>query len=74
MAHSYRLEGCLTRHIPHEIMLNANLRQKGNFIGVFLARHVVGTHAHHQEHYMLSCSIWFLHRDFGWVVVLIAAA
>ena len=31
----------------------------GNFIGVFLARHVSGTYAHHQEHNMLSCSIWF---------------
>jgi len=33
--------------------------QLGNFIDVFLARHVSGTYAHHQEHYMLSCSIWF---------------
>jgi len=33
--------------------------QRGNFIDVFLARHVSGTYAHHQEHYMLSCSIWF---------------
>ena len=33
--------------------------QLGNFIGVFLARHVSGTYAHHQEHWMLSCSIWF---------------
>jgi len=33
--------------------------QQGNFIDVFLARHVSGTYAHHQEHYMLSCSIWF---------------
>jgi len=33
--------------------------QKGNFIDVFLARHVSGTYAHHQEHQMLSCSIWF---------------
>jgi len=31
--------------------------QLGNFIDVFLARHVSGTYAHHQEHYMLSCSI-----------------
>jgi len=29
--------------------------QLGNFIDVFLARHVSGTYAHHQEHY----SIWF---------------
>jgi len=33
--------------------------QLGNFIDVFLARHVSGTYAHHQEHYMLSCSVWF---------------
>jgi len=33
--------------------------QLGNFIDVFLARHVSGTYAHHQEHEMLSCSIWF---------------
>ena len=31
----------------------------GNFVDVFLARHVSGTYAHHQEHWMLSCSIWF---------------
>jgi len=24
--------------------------QQGNFNGVFLARHVSGTYAHHQEH------------------------
>jgi len=33
--------------------------QKGNFINVFLARHILGTYAHHQEHQTLSCSIWF---------------
>ena len=33
--------------------------QQGNFIYVFLARHVSGIYAHHQEHQMLSCSIWF---------------
>ena len=35
--------------------------QQGNFIDVrvFLARHVSGAYAHHQEHQMLSCSIWF---------------
>jgi len=44
---------------PHEITLNANLMQQANFIKVFLARHVSGTYAHHQEHWMLSCSIWF---------------
>ena len=46
-------------HLPHEITWNANLMQQGNFIDVFLARHVSGTYAHHQEHWMLSCSIWF---------------
>jgi len=33
--------------------------QLGNFIDVFLARRVSGTYALHQEHWMLSCSIWF---------------
>jgi len=33
-----------------EIMRNANLMQQGNFIDVFLARHISGTYAHHQEH------------------------
>jgi len=33
--------------------------QQGNFIDVFLARHVSGTYAHHQEYQMLSYSIWF---------------
>jgi len=33
--------------------------QQGNFIDVFLAPHVSGTYAHHQEHWMLSCSVWF---------------
>ena len=37
---SSRAEGCLTVHLPHEIKWNANLMQKGNFIDVFLARHV----------------------------------
>ena len=53
------LEGCLTMHLPHEIKWNANLMQLGNFIDVFLARHVLGTYSHHQEHQMLSCSVWF---------------
>jgi len=44
------VEGCLTGHLPHEIKRNANLMQIGNFIDVFLARHVSGTYAHHQEH------------------------
>jgi hypothetical protein len=46
-------------HLPHEIILIANLMQQGNFINVFLARHVSGTYAHHQEYQTLSCSIWF---------------
>jgi len=33
--------------------------QLGNFIDVFSAQHVSGTYAYHQEHHMLSCSIWF---------------
>ena len=33
--------------------------QLSNFIDVFLARHVSGTYAHHQEHQTLSCGIWF---------------
>jgi len=40
--------------------------QEGNFINVFLARHALGTYAHHQEHWMLSCSIWFSAPSF-WV-------
>ena len=42
-------EGCLTVHPPHEIKLNANLIQLGNFIDVFLARTVSGIYVHHQE-------------------------
>jgi hypothetical protein len=33
--------------------------QLGNFIDVFLARHVSGTYAHHQEQWMFSCSVCF---------------
>jgi len=33
--------------------------QQGDFIDVFLARHVSGKYVHRQEHWMLSCSIWF---------------
>jgi len=33
--------------------------QLGNFIDVFLPRRVWGTYTYHQEHWMLSCSIWF---------------
>ena len=57
--HKVRIEGLLTARLPHEIIWNANLMQQGNFSDVFLARHVSGTYAHHQEHYILSCSIWF---------------
>ena len=39
-----------TRDTSVEIIQNANLMQQGNFINVFLARHVSGTYAHHQEH------------------------
>ena len=52
------LECCLNVHLSHEAKWNANLMQRGNFIYVFLARHVSGTYAHHQEHWMLSCSLW----------------
>jgi len=52
-------EGCLTVHLPHEIILNGNFMQQNKFIDVFLAPRVSGTHAHHQEHWMLSCNIWF---------------
>ena len=48
-----------------KILWNANLMQQGDFINVFLARHVSGTYDHHQEHYMLSCSIWFSAPSFG---------
>jgi len=34
----------------YEIVWNANLMQQGNFINIFLARHISGTYAHHQEH------------------------
>jgi len=34
----------------YEIKWTANLMQLGNFIDVFLARHVSGTYAHRQEH------------------------
>jgi len=33
-----------------EVMWNANFMQLGNFIDIFLARHVLGAYAHHQEH------------------------
>jgi len=40
--------------------------QQGNFIDVFLAQHVWGTYAHHQEHWILSSSIWFSAPSF-WI-------
>jgi len=45
-------EFCELRYdtIPDEIKWNANLMQLGNFIDVFLARHVSGTYAHYHEH------------------------
>jgi len=33
--------------------------QRGNFIDMFLALRVSDAYALHQEHWMLSCSIWF---------------
>jgi len=63
--HSKSLEGCLTVHLPHEITWNANLMQLGNFIDLFLARHVSGTYAHHQEHWMLSCTIRTAHTTYA---------
>ena len=33
--------------------------QLGNFIDVFLGRHISDVYAHHQEHLMLNCGIWF---------------
>ena len=44
------LEGCMTVYLPHGIIWNANLMQQDSFINVFLARHVSGTYANHQEH------------------------
>ena len=45
--------------------------QQGNFIDIFLARLVSGTYGHHQGalDVELLCMV-FLHRVFGWVVVL----
>ena len=49
-----------------EITWNANLMQQGNFINIFLAQRVSGTYTHHQEHWMLCCSIWFSAPSF-WI-------
>jgi len=47
----------LTVHLPHEIMWNVNLMQQGNFIDIFLARHVSGTRHHpHRTHNLPSGS------------------
>jgi len=54
-----RLKSCLENITLSEIKWNANLMKLTNFFYVSLARHVSGTYALHQEHYMLSCSIWF---------------
>ena len=54
-----QFEGCLTARLLLEITWNANLMQLGNFINVFLVQHVSGTYAHNQQHWKLSCSIWF---------------
>ena len=45
-------------HLPHEMIWNASLMRQANFIEIFLAWHVSGTYAHHQEHQTLSCSVW----------------
>ena len=37
-------------HLSHKIMWNVNLMQQGNSVDIFLARHVSGAYAHHQEH------------------------
>jgi hypothetical protein len=39
-----------SKYVILEIKRNANLMQLGNFIDVFLVRHVSGSYAHHQEH------------------------
>ena len=58
--HIFKLEGYLTVHLPHEIIWNANLMQQGNFIDIFLARHVWGTHDLHsssQDHHPSKNSV-----------------
>jgi len=52
-------EGCLTVHLRNEIKRHDKVMGLGYFIFVSLARNVSGTYACHQEHYILSCSIWF---------------
>ena len=50
------------------IIWNANLMQQGNFIDVFLARHVSGTQARHQEHWMCELQHMVFCTEFldGW--------
>jgi len=38
-----KLQVCLTVHRPRKMTWDARLMQQGNFIGIFLARHVSGT-------------------------------
>jgi len=45
-------------HLPHEIILNADLMQQGDFINVFLARHVSGTYGNML--YWHSQSLWLI--------------
>ena len=49
----------------YEIKWNANLMQLGNFIGVFLARHVSGTYAIIRSIRCWGAAYGFLHRVFG---------
>ena len=62
------LEGCLAVLLPHEIKCNANLMQLGNFIDVFLARHVSGTYAHHQRALYVELQLMVFCTEFldGW--------
>jgi hypothetical protein len=52
---TYHIGSCLTVHLLHKIMLNGNLMQQGNFIDIFLVRHVSGTYGHHREHVPETC-------------------
>ena len=56
-SHSDWHEGCLTVHLPHEIMWNANLMQQGKFIDVFLAQHVPETCRAKNTSLKLPCCI-----------------
>ena len=67
-------DGCLTVHLPHEIMWKASLMKQSNFIDIFLARH---DFVHTPIIRGIGCWVaayGFLHRIFGWVVILRAAA